>query len=743
MARRVVPMQIGTAPNPSANTTLNFRGPQSTRPLPRWYWYSDAQRRWRKFDDGDDTTRNDALETYSERPGPLRVGFVRPLGIKVLTWDVASRSGTFSFRDGTSRRFERLSQREAAEVQADNFVYDNSGNVAVTDRLLADFAHVVPMFREMIDRELEQARTHAFMYHSYHNVALLYDLGACLARVAMPDATTNANRDALLPRTDRSEFNNRSPNAVVTNFSRWYNGTDVAMGNPPGRTFPNIGMSFVLNAFKPNPEATVVSVFQRGYNPGDSPPLGPVLDELLARFGVSSVRSRLLQLAIESDVDVTSFFGGGDAHFFEREADGDEWRPVSAPLHAALMQAYADFLAHDGQVGPEARTELGWTGTLQRDGPGLQAYGSATGPTGAARQIRVVSVNAGQYLQLGVPLDMVQDVAYSALPFGLPDPDPSHALRRIDQRADLTDGGQARVIARPDLMWSPRVTQRVYQFSRGAAAARDGYLRSIEALLREALGVGGLVRARRVFEPPPIVVRSHNVWYKNAQSDALVDAMAMATTYDFFCIQEATTGMLTAVDALLPPTHVLLYDRACGSTTTWAALVYRRERFQLLGRPHYGCFRSRDGSMDRGRPIVAAVFRDQHLGRQMMVASMHAPHGGGVAYGLESNMSYTTSAALEAASVPWPTVDHVVFAGDFNRDDWGTNRSLAPPTAVAELQGAQGALDAMQPTLGDRAVDNVLWGSRSFKYTLELASFVAEANKRGSDHRPVEARFLA
>jgi len=492
--------------------------------------------------------------------------------VTVVTWDHPNRRGTFKWK-GPTRRFERLSQREAAAIQADNFVYDHSGaSGAALSSALADNAHAVPHFREMLDRELDSAKTHVFLYHSYHNVSLLYDLGACLMRIAFPETVTDANRESVLPRTDQSTFNTRSPGAVQANFGKWYNGTDVALQNPPTRKFPWIGVSMVLNCFKTNPESTVVRDFQKGYNPGDSPPLNPLLDELLARFGISGLRDKLLQLTIMADIDVTSFLGNG-AHFFERENAGQTWRRVAAPLGSELMGRFLDFMQHDGELGHVTESAQGWDVTLHRDGPGMQAYGTAKGPNGATREILTVTVNPGRYLQLAVPLELVDQLAYAALPFGTPDDDPTHALAEMDERLDLIDGGQARLIARPYLMWDPRVKQRVYQFSRGAESKRAGYLEAMETLLRITLGSEGLLRTRRLLAPPPVVVRSHNVWYKNKEMDTLVEFLSSAATYDFACLQEGTAAMLEALAGVLPASHRLLYDRACGSTNVFAAMA--------------------------------------------------------------------------------------------------------------------------------------------------------------------------
>lgn len=730
------------------STTLNRYGPQSTRPLPRWYWYSVAQHRWRRFDNsGTGSSRNDALEKISEHTASglqvnTRVSYSGGY-IYIVEWDKANRRGQFKWKESatTSVRFERKSQREAAEIQANNFVYDHSGVADPSDRMLADNAHVVPMFRDMLHRELEHAKTHVFMYHSYHNVSLLYDLGACLMRVAFPDEVTDRNRDALVLRTDRSTFNARSVQAVKTNFQFWYSGTDVALFNPVGQLFPWIGVSMVLNCFKTNPESTVVHDFQKGYNPGDSPDLSPVLDDLLARFHITELKQPLLQLTIEADVDVTSFLGDG-AHLFWRESAEADWERVAEPMAGEMLAELEDFMTHDNELGPQTATDAphGWELTLQRDGPGMQAHGTATSTlTGQSRAVLAVTKNPGRYLQVGVPLELASKLAYAALPFGVPDPDPAHRLSQMDNRTDLSKGGQARVIARPDLLWRPDVLQKVYQFSRGAAAKRLDYLQKMEDLLRAHLGPIGVLKTQWLLRPPPIVVRSHNVQHDNPTPDAVVEHLTSAATYDVACLQEATSGMLGTVNALLPPEKRVLYATTCGSTNVYAAMIYRSDRFTLQGAPFYGCFKKKNGVLDNGRPVIGAVFYDRYVDRRVMVLSVHAPHSN---YLFMPNLQYFVASTLKASGTTWKAVAHVVLGGDFNRDDWGTLPSLQAPHAL-RLRSAQGMLGPHQVTHAgvNKAIDNILFGSREFRYNLELAEFYA-GKALGSDHRPVVAKLL-
>lgn len=749
---------VGAPVDPDGNKKLNRLGPQSTRPLPRWCWWSKKQSRWRRFDNAKtDASRNRMLELLSEHSkdkkgleGGVHIKWSKGGGITIVKWDHTNRRGTFAWVEGGEEFvMERLTQKHAAEVQANNFVYDHSGIENPSDDMLAANAHVVPHFRDMLERELENAKTHAFLYHSYHNVALIYDLGACLTRVAFPENVKASNRHSLVLRTDRSTFNTRSPRRVKENFQKWYGGTDVAMKNPPTRKYPWIGVSMVLNCFKSNPESTVVEDFRTGYNPGDSPDLNPILDELLSSFGITKLKEELLQLTIEADVDVTSYFGKY-AHFFWRSSAKERWTRMSSPLDETLLFVLSDFMEHDNQLGPKTAElhDLGWTVELRRARPGMQARGTAKSyMTGVSREVLTVTVNAGHYLQLGIPLTKVERLAYAAQPFGVPDTTPAHALAKVDEREDVTTG-QARLIARPDLMWGEDVLQKVYQFSRGAEAARTHYLERMEALLRkefEARGPSGLEGVKNKLRPPPIVVRSHNVLHKNPKTDKLVGALSKGA-YDFACLQECTTKMLNTLASALPTSHAVLYDHACGlHSTPYAVMVYRKARFTMRmksGAPHYTCFKLKDGTKANGRPVVGAVFHDEWLGRRLLVLSVHAPHNSKQPYALMPNLQLFVHETIEASDGAWnPGVGHVVIAGDFNRDDWAKDRRMLKPYEL-KLRSAQGALHKPLATGWNKAIDNILFGSREFRHVLELDAFYVEEDKHGSDHSAVVAKFL-
>jgi endonuclease/exonuclease/phosphatase family metal-dependent hydrolase len=375
----------------------------------------------------------------------------------------------------------------------------------------------------------------------------------------------------------------------------------------------------------------------------------------------------------------------------------------------------------------------------------MQAYGTAESLNGETREFLTVTKNPGRYLQLAIPLNIVDDLAYAALPFGIADPVSEHALNQMDKREDLSEGGQTRLIARPDLMWRFDVMQKVYQFSRGAEKKRLEYLRNMENLLRNKLGTTGLVRIARKLRPPPIVVLSYNVKYNNQTPTKVIARLTSAATYDFACLQETTDHMLDVIKKNLPSSHKVLYEHACGAKNVYAAMAYRSERFDLVGNnPFYGCFKLKSGKEQGGRPAVGAIFHDKWVGRRILVLSIHAPHDDKEPYLLMPNLQYFVKKTIEAANVQWTGnlgVAHVVIGGDFNRDDWQKQRKLQAPYGL-KLRSAQGLTESVLPTIHNKAFDNILFGSRQFRYALELHTFYKETDKRGSDHNPVVAQFL-
>lgn len=757
---------IGTKPDAAAAASLNYLGPQSARPMPRWYWRSPANpamgfmtpSRWRKFDKDADPMAKEALfHAESEtKSGPLKPQYYKSIGITVLTWDHTNRRGTFHWANKKVYEFERLSQKEAAAVQVDNFVYDATV-VSQVATYLQTFPHAVEAFRRMMRKETELAKTHVFFYHSYGATALINDLGACIMRVVDPATFTDPEtRNAILPRTDHSAFNNRSPASIIKNFASWYN----VDGSP---YFRAVGMSTVLNCLKPDTEATVSEYFKGNYAVGTN--LQDPLDELLERFQLTALKDALLQMALEADFDVAPYFDT-NPKFFSRTASKEHWKPLDYGLNSELKSAFYNFANDDNQLGPKVvTTTSGHKAMLSRLKPGAQARGTLVLPNMFKLDLLLNTVNTGNYLQLAVPHDAVHKIAYANVlipTWGTPDSNPARALNKVKD-LKVTVNGQARLIPRPDLMWGKAVKQTLFHFSRHAAATRESYLRDMEALIRDFMTNGLKVRAKRLLKPAPIVVRSHNTMWeaqKSANSKAgtpsnipdLVKEHSVAE-HSFLCLQECTSDLIKQLQAALKtskPTHTLLQGKACGSKHAKSVMVYDAARFQLVGSPTYMCFELKDGSIDEGRPAMVALFDDKYLmDRRIAVASIHAPHSGSHPYSLYKNLKRFVDTALNGAK--YDTLHHIIIAGDFNRQDWEKEREIwslpasyssyyntPPRPKLVSVQKAKG----LKSTIKALAYDNVLFSSRNFMHTLERKKFEV-FGKFGSDHSVVEVVFRA
>ncbi len=746
--RRRVVVCTGVKPDPAANKHMSPLGPQSARPLPRWYTWSLSQKRYRALSKTDPMKPNNALENASKQPGGLKLGPVPGAPhLNVTLWDNDEYKGELYKNGQGPYTFERLTQQQAAEIQVDHLVYDHSGPVS---DYLQNMPHVQDAFRAMMHQEVEHSRTHVFFYHSFGAVGVIYDIGAALARVVFPEYATYENtKQAILPRTDRSRFNNRSVRRMKKHFLKWF-------GSDGHHDFQAMGMSSVLNALKPDTEATVVEFFKANYSVGTS--LDGPLNELLTRFGIAALREPLLQLALEADIDVRPYRSGHNA-CYTRTNDGEAWE-VMEPYwesHAIQMLCTA-FLDDDNQLGPFTTTTAdGKALMLARATAGAAALGTL-----GSKQLRINTPHTGQYLQLAVPHALVEQLAYpnTLSPFGNPDSTPDRALGKVKDKKTTVDG-QARILARPDLFWAEGVKQWRYQFSRHATAKREWYLEEMANRIQQALTPALTERARAILRPPPIRVLSHNIDWQNKAMPALATQLSnTAHEYDIVCLQECTGTFLGYLQSMLPASHVPLSAQPCGTTTTWAVLVYNRERFDLVGAPWFGCFQLANKTLDEGRPVVSAVLRDRKLGRLMIVGSVHAPHGSSKGnYKLSPNLAHFMKATLHTAGdVPWHTVTHVVFAGDYNRTDWNVKREVYEPvnhphtSPRVRLHSAQGGVNGTLLTQGTKkpvAFDNVLYGSRvtdayhSYEaHTLELTRF-AMLGKRGSDHEAITATFAA
>ena len=758
---------IGMKPDSKASVVLNYLGPQSARPMPRWYWRNPANpakgfttpSRWRKFDKDATPMVKDALfhKESETKNGPLKPGYNKSLGITILTWDHANRRGTFHWANKKIYEFERLSQRDAAAIQVDNFVYDAT-IVSGMAMYLLNFPHAVEAFRQMMRNEVEFAKTHVFFYHSYGATALINDIGACVMRVAYPATLENSEtRNALLPRTDRSAFNNRSPKNISENFSSWYH----VDGSP---YFRAVGMSTVLNCLKSDSEATVSEYFKGNYAVGTN--LEGPLDELLTRFQLTDLKTTLLQMALEADFDVGPYFPS-NPDFFIRTTPKEPWTPVGYGLNSELKLAFFNFANDDNQLGPVVvSTNSGQKAMLSRVKPGAQARGTLVLPKMFKYELLLNTVNTGNYLQLAVPQDVVHNMAYANVltpTWGTPDSDPARALDKVKD-LKVTVDGQARLIPRPDLMWSRNVKQTLFHFSRHAAATRESYLRLMEALIDKHFTANDLkVRTKRLLKPVPIVVRSHNTMWeaqKSVKSKAgkpsnipdLVKEHSMAD-YSFLCLQECVSDTIKQLEAALKtskPTHKLLQGKACGAKNVTSVMVYDASRFKLVDSPTYTCFQLNDGSMDTGRPMAIAFFDDTYLmNRRIAVASIHAPHANSHSYSLYQNLKRCMNTALNGAA--YDTLNHVIIAGDFNRQDWHKEREIwSLPPSYSDYHGTPPKpklisvqkAKSLKPTINTLAYDNVLYSSRDFMYTLEQNKFEVLENL-GSDHAVIEVVFRA
>lgn len=693
---------------------------------------------------------NNALEKASKQPGGLKLGPVPGAShLNVTKWYNDVYRGELLKNGQGPYKFERLSQKEAAEIQVDHLVYDHSGPVST---YLQNMPHVQDAFREMMHQEVQHSRTHVFFYHSFGAVGVIYDIGAALARVVFPEYAANEDTaQALLPRTDRSRFNNRSVERVKKHFLKWF-------GSDGHRDFQAMGMSSVLNSLKPDTEATVVEFFKANYSVGTS--LDGPLDELLTRFGIAALREPLLQLALEADLDVRPYRSGHNA-VYTRTNDSEAWEVMEPYWEShAIQMLCTGFLDDDNQLGPFYETTAdGEALVLARATPGAAAQGTLGG-----KQLRINTPHTGQYLQLAVPHELVEELAYpnTLSPFGNPDPTPNRALGKVKDSKTTVDG-QARILARPDLFWAKGVKQWRYQFSRHATAKRAWYLEEMAKRIQQALTPELTERARAILRPPPIRLLSHNINWENKKMPALATQLGNAAhECDIVCLQECTNTFLGYLKSELPASHVLLSAQTCGGPY-WAVLVYNSERFELVGAPWFGCFQLANMALDKGRPVVSAVLRDRKLGRLMIVGSVHAPHGSSKGkYMLSPNLAHFMKAALHmAGDVPWHTVTHVVFAGDYNRTDWHVKREVHEPVnhphkaPRVRLHSAQGGLNGTFVTQGYAhpvPFDNVLYGSRvTDKYqtyeahTLELTRFAILGDRAttGSDHEMVTATFAA
>ena len=248
-----------------------------------------------------------------------------------------------------------------------------------------------------------------------------------------------------------------------------------------------------------------------------------------------------------------------------------------------------------------------------------------------------------------------------------------------------------------------------------------------------------------------VIVRSHNVWYKNEDFDAVADELTDVGSYDFLAVQEGTKTMWTLLRTALRfvPTRTLLNNTTCGGTTAWAGLVYNSYRFRLIGDPFFGCFQRADGKNDSNRPAAAAVFVDEFSRRVLVVASIHAPHFRDGAFSLQDNLARFYKEALKQAGASVTKAHHYIVAGDFNEPEWYDNTRHGFKGGTIDLPGLKASLSSCQghggkSTLhrthkGEGPIDNILHGAMIPEARTKLASFERDPDKHGSDHWAVSA----
>ena len=242
-----------------------------------------------------------------------------------------------------------------------------------------------------------------------------------------------------------------------------------------------------------------------------------------------------------------------------------------------------------------------------------------------------------------------------------------------------------------------------------------------------------------------IVVRSHNMMWeaqagkrpntKISNTPMLVEKHSTAR-YDFLCLQECTGNTLEKLTNKLTktkPNYELLLGTPHKNATAKLCIIYDKYRFNVISEKSDAAFIMRDGRTDNGRPMMAVVFQDRLLNKQLVcVACVHAPHGVG-SYSLTDNLNLLIQEALKGAHLNLNSLAHIIIAGDFNREDWKENHYKIEDRVLASAQDPSNR----EPTVNNLAYDNIL-----FSHTLNKTSFTV-GHKFGSDHRVISATFDA
>lgn len=754
---------------PSGGHTSPHRfGPQSLRPLPLWYYWDPRshQKRWRKFDEKDSMFINEALERWSKTATTgKRADKLPRTGWTVHEWDSNTKSGLIRHKKapfGSNSSFVKKSPSEAAQIKLDNFEYDYTlGKDAITiQHYLKSNPHVMTHFKNMIMKELNQSNTHVFFYHSFGASGLMYDINATLARLVMGDDAAGAG--AILPRIDRSKFNNMSVKRIKSEFLQLFPNGDV------DKSFRDIGMSVVMNCIAKDAEATVIQNFKTNYSVGTS--LNEPLDELLNRFQLSGLREQLINIALEADVDVQPYMG---TRVFWRDIDDDDdvmWKPWSNSSEAQLMLSSIEQFLEDQrprETGPITVQDTPYAIRVERDAFGaIRGTVERTLPPNESWRLLINTPHTGQYLQLAVPHDLVAELGYASqlhdqfgnTCYGYPDMSEDRSLVKVKNRK-MSVGGQARIIPRPDLFWTAGVQQATYQFSQHAENARDTYLRKMKQIIgAEIQGKGTMADVQNTLKPPGIKVLTFNVFKEN-EAPALAQEFIASKTPHFALLQEANkdfrANLMTRLTARPGHDYAILNQEK-------STIVYDQARFELCGGSFHGYFKH-NGRINRSRPIGGAVFQDKLLRRRIMVISVHAPHH---SYSVTENLRFAVQATRQNSKIPIDDLTHFVIGGDWNKSTHTKRYSLPLSKQMPEhnpvlqsMQGSQHLEGKARKTHGNGPIDNILYGSYDANsstvkaYSLEMVKAEIEDTAdgknadpkryKGSDHMPVFVEFAA
>lgn len=213
------------------------------------------------------------------------------------------------------------------------------------------------------------------------------------------------------------------------------------------------------------------------------------------------------------------------------------------------------------------------------------------------------------------------------------------------------------------------------------------------------------------------------------------------------CVETDGTDYVAAMDAALDARGWRLFAGG-GDGGRAVPIAFRTSRFSFIAG---GATQAHGGSAGRfpARWIMWVRLRDQTNGRELRMMNVH------VNSGIDNNGTPIQGENFDKARIHIDLIrqqvvnagaETVHVTGDFNVDAFDDRRVQAPafpfaklgPIAQSNYNGAGFSTDGISPTIGVRYVDYV-WKKRD-----SLCSFQNHRtlDKRGSDHRPVLARYL-